>query len=1230
MTEGTFLSALTALRRIRLLSLIAVFFWTAALPALAQEALRGVALVIGNGDYKHLAPLPNPPEDADAIEELLSDLGFDSVRRTDRDAEDLARDLERFVEDAEDADVAVLYYAGHGVEAGGENWLIPVDADISALDAAATKLVPVSDVIRRLRETVAVTIVLLDACRDNPFPEGATLKTAANADPLPVSAGGLAVADTRGATALSAQSNDTSDNLGIVIGFAAAPGQVALDGDAGENSPYAAALTRHISAMAGEEFGTVMRMVAEEVYLKTDGRQRPWVNESLRRLLYFGEAPDPVEGAEGDILAERRQLLLSIAALPNPQRESAEGLSRSGNVPMSVVFAMMRAAGIDPNDDPATVEARLKAEIDRFAENRNARAALLNPDPEIQRLTELADQAELEGALNAANELREQAKTRVASLRESRQEQVEALRQRIIEDAEVYARSAETKLLLFDYLAAARDYGEAFAIIAEWDADRAFNYRRYQFEAYKNAALERGDMAALTEGEEIARRELEAPTITWTPTRSARFAKQLGQMLLSRARLTDDTEALHQGRDFLQQALDNAGEDSSREKGAIWNDLAVTALTAAQDSDDAADYEFAIDALNRALALFDPGGTLDEAIVKLDEAGRSASRGSDTFKEALKAVEEALDPTAPKQQVEDWSMAKHNLGVALRGLARLRQEPALRDDALKAYDLALKARKAAGNLRDAASTQMNIGNIHSDRASDGVEGASAAAIEAYEKAVELYDSKAYPVPFADAVLKLSNAVLDGNTSDNAEVVEHALQVLREASAVVDPGAAGADLAEIFNNTGRAHYALALASGDAAHHREAVAAYRRAIDIWAQVPRSKAIAERNMGYALFELGIVEDSADTFREAAAVHGSALQYWADVNDPAEIARSAFSHGQAMHELANRTDTLADYQSALESYRAALTHWRADQDADWVYAQRNSGHMLFAIGLQTGDITDFEQAAGAYREAAAAFGKTGLPADQAEAEFERGRAWHEITYRTADVPAWRKALEAYEASIATGKSEPAMHETVGYAHANRAILYLTPPGQDLATASDAVREYRAAIAYAERDGNAALAAERSAGLAEGLFALARETGSPADFGAAITAYEASLEGDLRANAPLDWARRANSLGYALVVAGKQNGSGPETYSRAVGLLRDATAIQRDAGSAELGYSEVTLCEALIELGRAEASRAKVSEGLDACARAMTAIEKHDLPDVAAITEANIARGREVLAELD
>src|SRR5262245_28073636 len=140
--------------------------------AAAEEAktLKGVALIIGQSRYEHITPLTNPANDAHAVDGLLTSLGFDTRTVSDRDAARLKRDLERFAEDAEGADVALLYYSGHGIEAGGENYLVPVDADVSSLANAAEALVPLSEIMDRLKQTVPVTILLLDACRTNPFP----------------------------------------------------------------------------------------------------------------------------------------------------------------------------------------------------------------------------------------------------------------------------------------------------------------------------------------------------------------------------------------------------------------------------------------------------------------------------------------------------------------------------------------------------------------------------------------------------------------------------------------------------------------------------------------------------------------------------------------------------------------------------------------------------------------------------------------------------------------------------------------------------------------------------------------------------------------------------------------------------------------------------------------------------------------------------------------------------
>ena len=323
-----------------------------ALAAHAEEAktLKGVALVIGQSKYAHITPLANPANDAREMSKLLTDMGFDARSVSDRDAAKLARDLERFVEDAEGADVAFLYYSGHGIEAGGENYLIPVDADDASLGNAGEKLVSLSALIGKLKTTVPVAIVLLDACRTNPFPPGAQVKVSPASQNQPIAAGGLGAP--RGVSVLEAQGT-ASDNLGTVIGFAAEPGLPALDGPEGANSPYAAALLRHLSAMKGAELSAVMRMVTEEVYLTTETRQRPWVNESLRRLLYLGVAPDEPEGEEGLITGERRQLLLTIADLPSLERQQVENIATRDGVPLDALYGILRALGAkDMPKDP--------------------------------------------------------------------------------------------------------------------------------------------------------------------------------------------------------------------------------------------------------------------------------------------------------------------------------------------------------------------------------------------------------------------------------------------------------------------------------------------------------------------------------------------------------------------------------------------------------------------------------------------------------------------------------------------------------------------------------------------------------------------------------------------------------------------------------------------------------------------------------------------------------------
>ncbi len=245
------LCLLAILRMLAVIPAIFLLFLSAPnASAAAQETLKGVALVIGQSDYEHLTKLDNPGNDAKRVDALLTGLGFKTDMVDSRSAKRLGRDIDDFIEDAEGADVAVLYYSGHGIEAGGENYLIPVDAQMTQNALDEDKLIKVGQILDELRGKVRIAIILLDACRTNPFPPGSMIRVAGDESSVPIGAGGLAAA--KGVVLVDQAEN--SDSLGEIIGFAAAPGHVALDGKPGTNSPYAAAIVKHLAAK-GLDFG---------------------------------------------------------------------------------------------------------------------------------------------------------------------------------------------------------------------------------------------------------------------------------------------------------------------------------------------------------------------------------------------------------------------------------------------------------------------------------------------------------------------------------------------------------------------------------------------------------------------------------------------------------------------------------------------------------------------------------------------------------------------------------------------------------------------------------------------------------------------------------------------------------------------------------------------------------------------------------------------------------------
>lgn len=915
-----------------------LLLFAATLQSVAQDKpLKGVALVIGNGDYEHIAKLPNPVNDARAIEAMLDRLGFETTLVSDRNARRLKRDLDAFAEDAEGADVAVLYYSGHGIEAGGENFLVPVDADVSSLGDAGAKLVPLGAMLEELKASVPVTIVLLDACRSNPFPADAVLKLGPTAGGQPVTAGGLGA--TRGAAPMASTEADATRSVGTVIGFAAEPGRVALDGPAGGNSPYAAAILRHLDAMDGQEFGTVMRLVAEEVYLKTGGRQQPWVNESLRRLLYFGAALPKPTGADGEILVERRSLLLTIAALPEAGRRRIETIAATDGVPMDALYGMLAALGADVPNDPAELERVLAEQSIRVKYLLAERDALKNADPEIARLAALSDQAVREGALNSAIRILGEAKARVKELDSAVDQAEDELRRRRVEFAAVYGRSAEAHALAFDFLGAADDFALAFEQVEKWDDRLAWTYRRGETEALISLGNFRGDKQALAR------------------------AIGTGEDIVAISRdLSADEQAT--SRLMLGNALQAMGE---RDSGSDHLDRSVKTYREALDSGSLNDAEPAM----RAKLQNNLANTL---------ATLGRRKGDKTIMlEAVEAYRAAIDRFGESRMQQEWGLAHSNLGKALLEIGEMEPGVDRFMEAGRAFETALTVIPQDSQPIAWATIWNNMGNAYfnlGDRSPDSLSAAGRflLAVASYQKALIGWDRVKVPAQWAVAQGNLANAfrALAFTTSDTKLALGYytdAEKAQRAALEELTRERGPLQWAITTMNLGRTLYLRADRTEDAGSKAgllaQASKLYQDSLQELTKesVPLQFAIANVNLGQSALTLAYLEKdqakASSLIHEAEAAQRAALEVYT-------AGKFALARASTLHDLGYTLITAGEKGGGLDSYRAAEAAYREEDGlrsrevsiADWAKVQAGIGNALRGIGLITRDRATLDEA--------------------------------------------------------------------------------------------------------------------------------------------------------------------------------------------------------------------------------------------------------------------------------
>jgi uncharacterized caspase-like protein len=397
--------------RSALLFFLGFLFFISADPALADKR---VALVIGMSRYQQVPKLTNPARDADAMTSLFKKAGFDVVNnQRDLGIADLRRVIREFSEASRDADIAVVYYAGHGIEVDGTNYLVPADAKLLSDFDVEDETISLDRVLKALDPVKRLKLVILDACRDNPFAR--TMKRSVASRSIG-----------RGLAKIEPTMSDT------LVAYAAKAGAVASDGD-GDNSPFATALVKYI-AEPGLDLRLAFGRVRDDVLKSTGNRQEPFVYGSLggETMALVPPIAKPVDPeAEARVDYELAAQIGTKAAWDSFLASHPSGLyanlARAQNSKLSAA-QQSRTKADDVRRDAEEQAAQKAAELRRQLEEQSTRQTA----EAKQRLSEQAKK-DLE---EARKQMAEQAKKELDEARrqvELAQQQAEAARQQVEE-----------------------------------------------------------------------------------------------------------------------------------------------------------------------------------------------------------------------------------------------------------------------------------------------------------------------------------------------------------------------------------------------------------------------------------------------------------------------------------------------------------------------------------------------------------------------------------------------------------------------------------------------------------------------------------------------------------------------------------------------------------------------------------------------------------------------------
>jgi uncharacterized caspase-like protein len=930
-------------------------------PAWAQPSLeKRVALVIGIGDYQDplLGKLSHPKPDAASIAQQLTQLGFEVVTELDVTKQAFLTALDGFAKQHRAASTALVYFTGHGIQIGGQNFLLPTDANFETATTLRNSAVPLEEMLIRVAKVAPSRIILLDACRDDPTQRApAILKDPA----MPVLSGLGRVGRVDG----------------TIVAFSTAPGATAEDGQ-GDHSPFAQALLAHLGEK-GLEFAAVMKLVQMEVYDRTPEHQLPYIEDALPALIFAA----PQQG--NDPLPERDRLLLAMAKIDLDTRAQVERIAKAKDVPLAPLYGSLFAgAAVTHNDDGERREKLLTQAAEDFINVRANLQTLASSDPEVARLRSEAEHDLSLGAIDAAR----LALTRAIDIDHAASEALEQrLNTRRLSEAATHAARAGLARTRLAYREAARDLAVAANLAERSSSQQAWRYTLEEADNLRDLGDELGDNATLLEALETYDRALQlAPhgerPLDWATTQNhrGRALAILGWRESGTARLeaavATDREALGE---FAQQRARLDWASTQTNLGNALRSLGEREGDATHLEEAVAAFREALREQTRERAPLDWAKTQSFLAVALWRLGERES-GPTHLQEAVAAEREALKELTRERWPLDWAWTQHYLGVTLLRIGQRETGTAHLEEAVAAFREALKERARARVPVAWAMSQHNLANaLAALGAREGGTARLEEAVAANREALQEFRRDREPLAWARTQHSLGNALMILGWRESSTVrLEEAVTCLQMAIAAIvradDPfdwanaqhelGTALTALGQ--RETGTARLALAIASLNEAlkedtrdrqplawasiqydlgnalttlgqretgtgHLKQAVSAYREALkeDTRERLPLVWAAVQNNLGSALITLGQRETGTDQLEEAAAAFREARDEHTRQRMSIPQARNIGNEGTALMLIAERRQDAVMAATAVSRIETAINMARSAGDA-------------------------------------------------------------------------------------------------------------------------------------------------------------------------------------------------------------------------------------------------------------------------------------------------------------